>query len=900
MRAITMIKEASVYHSISSKFGLTLLVVFIIVSSILGVLNYSESEKELEKQVEAKMDAALSRLSLGLGKLLYNIYSDQVYQIIVSEMNDEELHTILIKDASGSYVTHGRSRNDDWQLRNINKDLIDGDDELYYKEVEIYFNPIGSNNADDNELMGYAKVYTTKKFLRDKLTDLVISTIVESILLFTVLYFAIYMILMMVVINPLQKLKMSSDELAKGNLSFDIDIGRKDEIGSLADSFVIMRDSIRKKISDLDTLNTTGEALSEIIASNNRQQSTLSIVTIVKRVLLEYLDLETCDVFIRDENDKQVYRENGELAPADPLLVESIESQQVAVDKRRTEARCCMPMLHDGNVIAVFDVRGKPESFDYDSIGNEFISTLFRMGSTAVLRVMMLDDIQRLNQDLEKRVKERTEELSIAQIQSEEARKKAEISKDEAERANQAKSQFLSNMSHELRTPLNAVLGFSEMLKAQMQDSKSMSYLMAISSAGNTLLALINSVLDLAKIESGKMELEYRPTSLRQLVNELHSFFYQQASERDILFDVQISDDLEDGVLLDTLKMKQVLINLCSNAVKFTRDGSVTVAVRTANSSSDARVDIYIDITDTGKGIPKSQQERIFQAFEQMAGQKSSEYGGTGLGLAITLEIVHLMGGTINVFSEGENKGARFSIAIPDVEKCHADAIETITESHTATSEQVYFEFAKILVVDDIAYNRNLISSYLSDWDFDILEAENGQDALEKVHEFNPDLILTDLKMPVIDGHELCAKLRDELGTDCMPLVMVTASALVEEQKKLLKVCNEILTKPLAKQTLVQSLTQYLEHSIVEIKPDHLSQGDGIDVQALNFQSIPEEILIELIALIEIGDTKQAVELCHTLPDELSNESQWITDMLDDFELEKLLVKLKLSDDLVS
>ncbi|CCN37793.1 putative Signal transduction histidine kinase [Vibrio nigripulchritudo SO65] len=885
-------KKSNLFNSIRSKFGVPLLIVFIIISSILGVFNYYQSEKELERQVEEKMEATLTRLSLGLGKLLYNFYGDQVYQIITTEMNDKEVHSILIKDATNTYVTHGQTRNTDWNLVNISEDFQDTSEDLYHKEVTILFNSVGSDDSADDEIMGVAKVYVTKKFLRDKLTDLIITTVIESIVLFTVLYLAIYMILMIVIINPLQKLKTSSDELAKGNLSYDIETEREDEIGSLANSFEIMRDSIRKKISNLNTLNTTGEELSEFISSDNREQSKLYILSIIQKVLVDYLHLDSCKIFIWDEENKQFCKDFGEIKSIDTIMSNAIKHKQVEFAQDGDELRCCMPMVHEDSVIAIFDATGKEGTIQRQHIGNEFISTLFRMGITAILRVTMLGDIQRLNQDLEKRVKERTAELSVAQMQSEEARKKAEMSKDEAERANQAKSQFLSNMSHELRTPLNAVLGFSEMLKTQMHDSKSISYLTAINTAGNTLLALINSVLDLAKIESGKMELEYNPTSLKRLLNELYSFFYQQASERDILFEIQLSDDIEECVLLDTLKLKQVLINLCSNAVKFTRDGSVTVKVRTSASSNEAKVNIYIDIVDTGKGIPKSQQERIFHAFEQISGQKSSEYGGTGLGLAITLEIVHLMGGTINVSSEGENMGSCFSIMIPDVEKCSAELTEFATESSTIDFEEILFEPAKIMIVDDIPHNRNLISSYLSDWKFDILEAKHGQDALDKVHDFSPDLILTDLKMPVVDGQELCIKLREDMGSNCMPLVMVTASAMVEEQKDLLKVCNDLLTKPLAKQTLISCLLKHLEHSIVESSSNKDRSGDNIEYQDINLRLLPDDQRIALVEFVEIGDTENAIKLCVDLPSDLTNESKWLIEMLESFELAKILDRL--------
>ncbi|RTZ21687.1 hypothetical protein EKN09_18000, partial [Vibrio penaeicida] len=171
-----MIKNSNLFNSIRSKLGIPLLIVFIIISTILGVLNYYQSEKELERQVEEKMDATLTRMSLGLGKLLYNIYSDQVYQIIISEMNDKEFHSILIKDSTNTYVTHGQTRDENWELVGLNEDFQDINENLYYREENILFNSVGSGNSADDEVIGVAKVYITKDFLREKLTDLIINT----------------------------------------------------------------------------------------------------------------------------------------------------------------------------------------------------------------------------------------------------------------------------------------------------------------------------------------------------------------------------------------------------------------------------------------------------------------------------------------------------------------------------------------------------------------------------------------------------------------------------------------------------------------------------------------------------------------------------------------------------
>jgi PAS domain S-box-containing protein len=246
---------------------------------------------------------------------------------------------------------------------------------------------------------------------------------------------------------------------------------------------------------------------------------------------------------------------------------------------------------------------------------------------------------------------------------AEEALKKA---KEDAELASRAKSEFIANMSHEIRTPLNAVLGFSELLSLRITDSEHKSYLDAIGLAGENLLMLINDVLDLAKIEAGHLEIQYEEVNLEVIFDELKQIFALKLSEKNLVFVVEIDEELPYTLMLDEIRLRQVLLNLVGNAIKFTEKGSIKLDAQ-KQTDKHGKLDLIISVADTGIGIPENQQDRIFETFQQLDGQSTRKYGGTGLGLALCKRLVKLMNGHISVESK-VGGGSIFEISLPDVE----------------------------------------------------------------------------------------------------------------------------------------------------------------------------------------------------------------------------------------
>ena len=370
-------------------------------------------------------------------------------------------------------------------------------------------------------------------------------------------------------------------------------------------------------------------------------------------------------------------------------------------------------------------------------------------------------------------------------------------SKEIAEVANATKNEFLANISHEIRTPLNAIVGFSELMAQLINDIKQKEYIETINTAGKNLLLLINDILDLSKIEARKLEINYTPVNPRAILEEIQKILKQKLSEKNLQLIIEVQEEFPTAMLLDEIRLRQILLNIVGNAAKFTESGHVKISMKKEdkNINDDNLINLVISVEDTGMGIPENEQQRIFESFTQQSGQNIKKFGGTGLGLSISKKLVEMMNGDITVTSS-VGKGSTFTITLHDV---HISLNKIpVNEEKDTYFNNIKFEKAKVLVVDDIESNRYLFKEILKTVGVEVITAKNGLEAIETAQNEIPDLIMMDNRMPVMDGIDATKAIRKISCLRDIPIIAISADAIEEDKEHFLNAgINDYMTKPI-------------------------------------------------------------------------------------------------------
>lgn len=382
------------------------------------------------------------------------------------------------------------------------------------------------------------------------------------------------------------------------------------------------------------------------------------------------------------------------------------------------------------------------------------------------------------------------------------------VAKGEAEKTTELKSNFLSMMSHELRTPINGIIGMADLLSNSNLEAKQALELANLQSSANSLLVLVNDILDFSKLEAGKLELSADTFSLRNLMREVDSIASHLDRKNGVQLHCSIADDVPDTLYADDGRIKQILLNLISNAVKFTTEGSVSYNVLCENDDGAGHIKIRFEVKDTGIGMTPEQQSAIFGMFTQADASISRKFGGTGLGLAISQKLAKKMNGDIWVESE-EGVGSTFFVTLI-VQKLD-EAYQQRKSQAPVLEENVDLTGVKILLVEDNLVNRHLAQEYLNLWHCSYESVENGQEAVDKVKDNNYDVVLMDVQMPIMNGLEATAEIRKmDAPKRFVPIIALTANAMKGDQEMCLKAgMDDYVSKPLNVDALKSVISKY-------------------------------------------------------------------------------------------
>ncbi len=414
--------------------------------------------------------------------------------------------------------------------------------------------------------------------------------------------------------------------------------------------------------------------------------------------------------------------------------------------------------------------------------------------------------------------------------------------KHKAEAASKAKTEFLANMSHEIRTPMNAILGFSETLYHKSDNPQFKKMIESILNSGNLLLALLNDILDLSKIEADKIVLVEHPINTIYIVDEIKTLFFEKTLKKGVALSVEISPDFPEGLLLDEIRFKQIIFNLVGNAIKFTHKGYVRINLGFKAIDQNSG-ELKVNVIDTGIGIPLDQQELIFDAFRQQSGQSDRLYAGAGLGLSISKRLAEKMNGRIELTSE-PGKGSDFTLVIPKIKICH-DHIEK--PNRFLPIQNIHFEPNQIMVVDDVLSNLMTVEGLLDEMGLDIVTTDSGNKALEMIKTMTPSLFLLDIRMPNMDGNELAELLRKIPKFAKTPIIALTASVSANTDIDILQPFDGYLYKPTNKAELVNMLMKYLPFKRLK---NEAEENETSSENTLQLNPEMENKLFEIITLL--------------------------------------------------
>ncbi len=664
------------------------------------------------------------------------------------------------------------------------------------------------------------------------------------------------------VTKPILQLNQAAKDITIGKWDKTIQVQRRDELGELSDSFNQMANQLQTSFAEIKESEHRLIQYLDAVPVGISVHDTTGKLYYANQTSRQLLKIEF-PLSAETEELSQVYQAGtGKLYPTEALpVVRALNGETIYVDDLE---------IHYKDKIVPVEVWATPI---YNEQGNIVYTIAAFQDITQRKKAEQL--LSNYNRTLEAQVIQRTQELA-------EAKEKAEV-------ANRAKSEFIANMSHELRTPLNAILGFSHIMshspELPLEHQESVKI---INRSGEYLLTLINNILDLSKIEAGKVTFNPQNFDLYKLLSEIEELFKFKSMTQGIQLSFERDNNVPQYIQTDEIKLREVLINLLSNSLKFTTSGD-DVFVRVSSLSTSDSNTLSFEVEDTGVGIAAEELNKLFKAFSQTeSGKKVQE--GTGLGLAISRKFVQLMGGDIQVRSQ-LGVGTIFSFDI-QVNLVNPIEIETETASHRRIialepNQPSY----KLLIVDDNLINRKLLIKLLNPLGFELQEATNGKEAIEIWQDWEPDLILMDMRMPIMDGYQATKQIKTTTKGQATAIIAITASALEEEKSVILSAgCDDFVRKPFQESIIFEMLekhlgVQYIYEKACLLETEKISYI--LDAEHLN--RMPKDWLEELYqASIDLDDDS-VLALIRQIPESQASLAAALTDCVNNFSLHKII-----------
>lgn len=933
--------------NITFKICIAILVVETLMLGLMGAYYVDRFGQEIETSVDEKMSLparlmsqrALTFDSVNDHSILEDLISEDVEDAFITRKNGDIFYSSDTERIGHSFLEYLDREEENFLSKDFSANRFASYTDSAGNNYKTVFSPIIINGQTLGILYIKIRSENIKKrkenimylFLAGALLTIFLTTLLEAYLVRTI--FIPRLKSMLSVAKKVENSDFSARILVKGP---------RDELGKLIGQVNSMIGKIEYNINSLHLLHRSGEYLSE--AENKTDFINAAITIFSQYLMITFSEDERRELvekfkvlnFLPDEKYKvaKIFTKYGldtTDSNADRLFSALYEKITNAMERQKNilalrEAEENYRNLFSSAVEGIFrvDVSGKALEVNpslaamlgYDSQENmlkncknviehyrnsddrkRFLDLLTQEGQVndfvvqlvskngvsffASLTAHAIKDSQGKLIGSEGRILDVSERIKRQQAEVE--KEKALAAEKAAELASKAKSEFLANMSHDLRTPLNAILGFTQILERDHKNSINYEPLKIIRRSGIHLLSLINQILDISKIEAGRMTLEKNNFNFFQLVEDLENMMSLKALDKEIALTIDKSPDVPHYICTDEVKLRQILINLLDNAIKFTNEGGVTLHISSSDmnipdtasheemsqpvpSLNDMR-SLHFEITDTGVGIAQENLDQIFEAFERLKNGKVVREG-TGLGLTISNNFVALLGGELDLKST-VGKGSTFSFHIPVLTVTESEIPEKAHPTRIVGLQSAHSDY-RMLVVDDHVDNRKLLVTLLKPLKIELREATNGQEALDILENWRPHLIWMDLRMPVMDGFEAVKKIRESGSQVNQPVIIaVTAHVLQQSQQKIFSLgFDDIVIKPFKEDDIFNMLEKHLDIKLVYSDREKPAESINLKSKKQNlsptaFKALPKEIVLNLqksvntlniVATLEIVD----------------------------------------------